>query len=488
MEKEELKDLIKKHEESQITEFKENLTDAKKIGNYISGLANSALQLHVPAAYFIWGIQDQTKKIVGTKFNPYRDKTSSKNQEPFITYIENGIKPRLKLDWDQIDFDSKKVIVLTIYVENVVEPIAFYGERYIRSGSSLKNLNGHPEKEREIWKSFEASKFELEFAKTDLTFEQVSNILDITFYAKICNIIILDKIKENLINSKVIVPISDDKFNITNLGAYKLAKNMDSFPNLKNRTIRITQYDTDHNFNSSFDAKGNIGIAVSFNNIVQNITNRLEYKENYSNNIRKDIPIFPKIAIRELVANMLVHQDFTLNGSRPFVEIYKSRIEFSNPGAPLINPYRFLDFKPKSRNDELANLLGDMHIVESRGTGIDKVVNALEEADLPAMEISVQESETTVVTLRKRKLFKDMTTSEKTNSIYWNACLNYVADKQIDNKSLRERFKLSKNGSTQISKAIIQAISSNLIKPYDPNSGRKFAKYIPFWGKDVNGD
>lgn len=81
---------------------------------------------------------------------------------------------------------------------------------------------------------------------------------------------------------------------------------MNSFPNLKNRTIRITQYDTDHNFNSSFDAKGNIGIAVSFNNIVQNITNRLEYKENYSNNIRKDIPIFP-----------------------------------------IIHPYRFLDFKPK---------------------------------------------------------------------------------------------------------------------------------------------
>ncbi|WP_259337105.1 hypothetical protein [Bombilactobacillus bombi] len=54
-----------------------------------------------------------------------------------------------------------------------------------------------------------------------------------------------------------------------------------------------------------------------------------------------------------------------------------------------------------------------MHIVESRGTGTDKVVNALEEADLPAMEILVQGSETTVVTLRKSKSFKDMTTSEK---------------------------------------------------------------------------
>ena len=490
MELNELLDLIKTHDESEILDFKENLNLGSDIGEYISALGNSALLTHNPAAYLIWGVKDVTKEIVGTSFNPDLAKASGKNKMPLITYLEKFTDPRIPLRWEHFDYNDLDVLMLTIDVTNVNKPIKFNGTEWIRSGSSKTKLAEFPEKERSIWQSFESSKFELEIAKHGLSFNEVISLLNTVYYIKARDIQNPDDgtVIEFMIKDNILVR-SDASFNITNLGAYTLAKNMDEFPALSRKTMRITRYAGDQSLsNAIFDKKGQIGIAVGFNNTIKNIMNALPFVEDYSEGERKDIPTFPQIAIRELVANALVHQDFTITGSRPFVEIFNSRIEISNPGTPLIEPKRFLDFKPKSRNDELADLLGKLHIVESRGTGIDKVVNSLEKNNLPAMDIKTQASETTIVTLNKKKAFKDMSPYEKNFSIYWHASLKYKAGEKITNASLRDRFRLSKSGSTQISKAINNAVEADLIKLYDPTAGKKFVSYIPFWGTDAFGN
>lgn len=116
------------------------------------------------------------------------------------------------------------------------------------------------------------------------------------------------------------------------------------------------------------------------------------------------------------------------------------------------------------------------------------MVNALEDNDLPAMDIKTQASETTVVTLNIKKAFKDMSNPEKIFSIYWHASLKYEAGEQITNASLRDRFRLNKNSSPQVSAAINNAVSANLIKLYDPTAGKKFVSYIPYWGTDAFGN
>ena len=78
-----------------------------------------------------------------------------------------------------------------------------------------------------------------------------------------------------------------------------------------------------------------------------------------------------------------------------------------------------------------------------------------------------------------------MSITERTNSIYWNACLKYVEGEQISNKSIRDTFKLSSRDSSLVSKSVYNAVEAKKIKVYDPNAGRKFSKYIPFWGKNV---
>ena len=89
-------------------------------------------------------------------------------------------------------------------------------------------------------------------------------------------------------------------------------------------------------------------------------------------------------AVRELVANALIHQDFSVTGAGPMVEIFDGRIEITNPGEPLVDTRRFLDNPPASRNEALTSLMRRFDICEERGSGIDKVVAEVERHQLPA--------------------------------------------------------------------------------------------------------
>ena len=66
-------------------------------------------------------------------------------------------------------------------------------------------------------------------------------------------------------------------------------------------------------------------------------------------------PMYPEPAIRELIANVVIHQDFTLTGTGPMVEVFDARLEITNPGEPLVDTLRFLDTPPRSRNEALAS-------------------------------------------------------------------------------------------------------------------------------------
>jgi predicted HTH transcriptional regulator len=59
--------------------------------------------------------------------------------------------------------------------------------------------------------------------------------------------------------------------------------------------------------------------------------------------LRSEVKLVPEIAIRELVANALIHQDLTMAGASVMVEIYSNRLEISNPGEPVVPVERFID-------------------------------------------------------------------------------------------------------------------------------------------------
>ena len=85
------------------------------------------------------------------------------------------------------------------------------------------------------------------------------------------------------------------------------------------------------------------GYAFSHEEIVQYIMTIIPQEEVIVEATRKSVVSFPEIAIRELLANAMIHQDLQQRGTNPMVEVFKNRIEFSNAGAPLVAIERIVD-------------------------------------------------------------------------------------------------------------------------------------------------
>jgi predicted HTH transcriptional regulator len=121
-----------------------------------------------------------------------------------------------------------------------------------------------------------------------------------------------------------------------------------------------------------------MGYAAGFEAAIAYVNSQLPQNEHIGRALRQEVRIYPEIAIRELVANTLIHQDFSMTGAGPMVEIFDARMEFTNPGEPLVDLRRFIDTPPRSRNENLASFMRRVNICEERGSDIDKVIFHIE--------------------------------------------------------------------------------------------------------------
>lgn len=191
--------------------------------------------------------------------------------------------------------------------------------------------------------------------------------------------------------------------------------------------------------------------------------------------------MYPELAIRELVANALVHQDFRETGTGPIIEIYEDRVEITNPGKPLIPTFRFIDHSPKSRNEKLAYSMRRINICEERGSGIDKVVFQCELYQLPAPNFT-DEDNYIKVTLFAYKSLKQMDKEDKIRACYQHCCLKYVSNEFMNNQSLRERLGIEEKNYATVSRIISDTLEKKYIKYEDPtNKSNKYIRYIPIW-------
>ena len=162
------------------------------------------------------------------------------------------------------------------------------------------------------------------------------------------------------------------------------------------------------------------------------------------------------------------------------IEVFSNRLEITNPGVPLVKTERFLDTPPRSRNETLASFMRRVGICEERGSGIDKVVFETGFYQLPAPSFETPEGATRVV-LFAHKDFKEMDRADRVRACYLHACLRFVQRNPMTNSSLRERFGIEERNAAIASRIIRETMDDDLIRPYDPNQGKKYARYVPFW-------
>ena len=264
------------------------------------------------------------------------------------------------------------------------------------------------------------------------------------------------------------------------LAQYYLLKKLSDFQSLRHKAMRVILYEGENKVKTIREQEGTKGYATGFEGLIDFITNLLPSNEIIGKALRNDVPMFPELAIRELVANAVIHQDFHATGTAPLVEIFANRMEITNPGKPLVKTSRFLDSPPKSRNEALASFMRRIGVCEQRGSGVDKVVFQTEFYQLPAPIFETTDEHTRSVLFAHRE-FKDMDKADRIRACYLHACLRYVERDFMTNSTLRERFGIEKKNSATVSRVIKDTLDAEQIQLYDKDASRKYVKYVPWW-------
>lgn len=366
-------------------------------------------------------------------------------------------------------------------------PIQFRGQAYIRVGSSIKKLNDHPAREKNLWQKLSSKNFEKEIALENLSINDVLDKLDYKTFCEYKQLTVNNGINQDFVIEKMqeskLIKKSKGRIHITNLGAILWANDIDDFSNLSRKANRLIVYKGIDRLNAVKEIVSEKGCVAELPIIVDYIFAHLPIKEEMEGIFRKERLLYPKEAVRELVLNALMHQDFGETGVSTMVEIFSNRIEIRNPSKPLVSTYRFVDTLPKSRNETLARELRQLGLCEERGMGIDKVVDLCEINQLPAPTFRNDGNSTTVILYAPIE-FSKMSKDDKVRATYLHTCLKYVRREFMTNQSLRERLQVNKSNYPQISKIINYTMEAGLIHYKNPKStiGRN-VQYIPFWVK-----
>jgi len=289
-----------------------------------------------------------------------------------------------------------------------------------------------------------------------------------------------DAILDVLASDSMIFRNDAGSWDISNLGAVLIANSLNDFAKLARKSIRVIEYEGRNRIKTIKEQLGQKGYASGFEGLVRYVNERLPRNEVIEQALRKEVPMYPELAVRELIANALIHQDFFVVGAGPMVEIFSDRMEITNPGLPLVKTERFLDAPPRSRNEALASFLRRVGVCEERGSGIDKVVFETEFYQLPAPSFETPEGSTRAVLFAYKQL-NEMDKKEKILACYLHSALRYVQRDPMTNSSLRDRFGIDQKNMAIASRIIKDALEVKAIKPFDEAQGRKYAKYVPFW-------
>ena len=482
MKEQELRDLVdylvSLSNEKEWLEFKVNNSKPEVIGERLSALSNSACLLDEPYGYLVYGIEDKNHEIVGTKFNVKSERNGNEDLEMWLL---NRLNPRIDIEAAEFDYAPGKHISIFRIPAAVNRPVTFLNEAYVRVNTCTKKLSQYPEKEAKIWRNVPKVSFEVGIAKSNVTSAEVLSLLSTERYFDLLKLpypttrkAVLDKFA----SEKYIIP-SGANWHITNLGAMLFAKNLSDFDGLNRKAIRVVTYKGKSKLDTLKDEFFMQGYAISIERAIHWIGSQLPTKELIGAALRENESAYPEKSIREIAENMVIHQDFDIQGF-PTVEIFEDRVEFTNSGTPLIEVDRFID-EYQSRNDLLSDNLRRLGFCEEKGSGMDKAVMSNELFLLPALSIRVQENRTVVI-MYARKSWADTNRLERLQACYQHACVKYVSNESMTNQSLRIRFNIEEQNASMVSRIIKEAIKEGLIKEEETGSNsRKFKKYIPYW-------
>lgn len=459
-------------------DWKETLSPQNdKLCRHICAFAN-----HPGGGYLVFGIEDKTAIPKGIKKSDADTIIAT-----LANLCRNNVSPLVSIDHSIEEFQDVSLLFIHIR-ESAVKPVHLASksieDSYIRSGGTTRKAS-RPEIGGLMLNSKTPVFEELHASKLKNAVE-VMTLLD---YASIYRLLKkpvpsnAEEILYWLEQEKMINNVDGNGYYITNFGALAAAHNLNEFDTLSRKSIRVIKYEGKNKSGGSKEYPGNKGYAIGFEGLIQFIKSLLPGSEVIKHALREETSVYPEIALREIIANALIHQDFSIRGSGPMIEIFEDRIEVSNPGRLLPSKKidRLIRTTPESRNETLAQAFRRYNICEERGSGFEKSVIAIELYGLPPLKFEETENSFKVV-LYAPKAFADMTVQERIDAVYQHSVIKYYSSEGMTNGSLRARFKMHEKQRSQISRLIKDTIESGKIKIKDPdNISDKFSIYVPYW-------
>lgn len=346
-------DTIINDDENQVIEWKESWQD--KYLEWICGYANA---------------QGGTLYI-GVDDDGYVKGLDSKTIKKLLEDIPNKITAAFGMTCDVNERKKDKKKYIQIVVKKSKLPLNLHGRYYYRTGSVKKEITGF-ELTEFIIKSTGTSYDEMisDISRGQLTFDALKK----RYREATGNILDFDN---DLISFRLI----QEDGQMTNAGVL-LADQW----NIHHSRVFCTRW-------NGLDKAGSIQDALDDDEFTGSILTLFDntmafIKKNSQRGWRKDkdqrieLPDYPERALEEGIVNALIHRSYLQTGAHSQVDIYDDRLVITNPGGMFDgSEVQLLDLRhvpSKLRNPVLADIFGRLRLMERRGSGFKKILDAYE--------------------------------------------------------------------------------------------------------------
>jgi ATP-dependent DNA helicase RecG len=372
-------------QENEWVEFKSgDVTTNERVGEYISAISNAACISHQRFGYLVFGIEDKTHAVVGTK---YRFKNRKEGNEELEFWIRRSLIPSVKFEHYSFNYGDSRVELLKIPAA-VAEPTHFKKKSFIRFNSSLTDLRNFPHYIKAIYNSQEDWSAQIIDKATvhDLDPNAIR-------YAR-------EKFKEKQSGKPVLKEIDlwDDSIfldkaritvngKITNTAIILLGKS-ESVHFISPAVAQVTwKLDTEEKAYEHFP----VPLFLTINNVLNRVRN-LKFKF-FPNNqlIATEVLKYDPEVILEALNNCIAHQDYAAN-SRIVLTEQTGKLIFENAGDFFdghVEDYSLGKKTPKKyRNRWLADAMVNLNMIDSMGFGIHKMYMSQKQRFFPLPDYS----------------------------------------------------------------------------------------------------
>lgn len=312
-------------------DWKEDLSpNTDKLLKHLSAFAN-----HPGGGFIVLGISNKPFGITGID-----EKKANAIVEKLSQLGRDALDPMVVIDHAIETYQGVSLLFVFIK-ESAIKPVHIKNktieECFIRTGGCTQKASRH--EVGSLMLNSKTPNFEELHASKLKSPEEVLELLD---YKKVYELLgkplpqDKGRILHFLTEERLVANVDGAGFYITNFGAVAAAHSLKEFDSVSRKAIRLIEYKGRSKVETvdSREYPGTKGYAVGFEGLIEFVKRLLPASE-VLRILRSEQAVYPEIALREIIANALIHQDFTIRGSGPMIEIFEDRIEVTNPGKLL---------------------------------------------------------------------------------------------------------------------------------------------------------